>query len=226
LSYAYVLAELLDGSQWAVSGDATIDSVDVKTNPCASYGCEAPPETPTIPVMSVEAGTTQTVTEWGVAGSSDLSLILQSSTNESPWTLDCQATHYCASDYLMLSDSTCLGTCYAGSHSTDAGGNTNWIFTDPPPPPTPGPGCCAFSGNNDVSATCVDNIVTEGDPLLSLDMCQMLSQQYLSDDPVLYFNPDSNCSPDAGDLAGTCPPPSTATPTATPTQTPTDTPTP
>jgi hypothetical protein len=94
----------------------------------------------------------------------------------------------------------------------------------PTPTATPTPvvsGCCAFSGDNDYLATCVDPIVAHVP--IDLDTCESLSHQFLGDDPVLYFNPSSNCSPDSGDFSGSCPPLDTQTDTPTPSLTPTPT---
>src|SRR6185295_1741668 len=114
------------------------------------------------PTITFESGQTQHVLDWSVSGSADLPIVLQSSESGTPWTLECEAG-VCASDYLVLSDSICSGhaPCYAGSHSVDHGGTTNWVFGDPPTPtatptvtqtptatdtptntPTARPGCC------------------------------------------------------------------------------------
>lgn len=137
--YDQVSAQLHEGGKWAVNGSASIAVLHVDTEPCEeSPICEESGEERGAAVVEVQAGTTQEVETWDVAGSSSLSLVLRSSSSSNDWTLDCQAAGPCVSDYLVLSDSTCIGTCYAGSHSTDAGGNTNWFFTDPPTPtPTP-----------------------------------------------------------------------------------------
>src|SRR5262249_41835770 len=120
----------------------------------------------------------------------------------------------CASDYVDVTDSICTGTtpCYAGSNSTidQFSHDHGWAEGTPPPTPTPtprGPGCCAFRGINQYGATCVDNTLIGGDSgPVSLDFCHALAQQ-LSDDEVVYFNPDASCSPTAGDYTGTCPSP-------------------
>jgi hypothetical protein len=235
LSYSVVDPQIYPGGHWIVSGNATIQTLNITPYSCAT-GCgdegEGERGDPTITVAS---GSTLTVSEWRVAGTATIPLAIESSTAESPWTLDCAAATGCVSDYLILSDSTCVGTCYAGTHSIDGGGNTNWIFTDPPPTPTPtlapspspppsqtptrtptppSPGCCAFSGNNGYGATCVDSPLIQQS--VSLEVCEFGSHEFLDDDPVLYFNPNSNCSPNAGDPSGACPPPDTPAPTPTP----------
>ena len=54
-------------------------------------------------------------------------------TDTSAWTLK-STSAYIKGDYLSLRDSTATGgaTFYAGSHSTNTSGNTNWQFVDPP----------------------------------------------------------------------------------------------
>lgn len=79
------------------------------------------------------AGTTQTIQSLTATGTSGNLITLNSSSNGSAWTLR-SSSAYITGDYLSLRDSTATGgaTFYAGSHSTNTSGNTNWQFADPP----------------------------------------------------------------------------------------------
>ncbi len=49
---------------------------------------------------------------------------------------DIQSTEQISVDYMDITNSICalVTPCYAGTHSHDGGGNSNWVFTVPPPP--------------------------------------------------------------------------------------------
>ncbi len=73
------------------------------------------------------AGTTQTITTWGLAGTSGTLLSLSSS---GTWTIY-KASGTVVADYVSLTNSfadTSGGTTYSATNSTDNGGNTNWSF--------------------------------------------------------------------------------------------------
>lgn len=80
------------------------------------------------------AGTTTTVTNLNVAGtSSSNSVLMYSDVSGTPFTLS-KASGIVSVDYIKIADSTATGgaTWYAGANSADQGGNTGWIFTAPP----------------------------------------------------------------------------------------------
>lgn len=82
------------------------------------------------------AGTTITVTSITASGVAGNLTHLEGKT-AATWTIS-KASGIVSLDYMYIKDSTASGgaTFYAGSHSTDAGGNTGWIFTDAPIAPT------------------------------------------------------------------------------------------
>lgn len=72
------------------------------------------------------------------------------------------------------------------------------------------PGCCAFSGDNPLSATCVDDGVVPGEnSVTSLADCEAISAGFLEDDPVIHYNADAYCTP-GGDPTGSCAAPSSS----------------
>lgn len=76
------------------------------------------------------AGTTNTFTNFNVNGTPS-KLMTVGSITAANHTLHSTSTQVC--DYLSISRSTATGgPWYAGSHSTDGGNNSGWIFTDPP----------------------------------------------------------------------------------------------
>jgi len=75
--------------------------------------------------------TIRTPNGFNVQGTSG-KLMTVSSITGSAHTLTSSFQQSC--DYLNLVNSTAVGgPFYAGTHSTDGGGNSGWIFTDPPP---------------------------------------------------------------------------------------------
>lgn len=83
--------------------------------------------------LKFTAGTTTTILgEFNVRGSSG-KLITIDSITAAAHNLS-KSSGVVACDYLNLKNSHAAGgaTWYAGSHSVDLGGNTGWIFTDPP----------------------------------------------------------------------------------------------
>jgi hypothetical protein len=112
------------GGEWRVKGDFTAHAFCSTT-----VWCDLPDEVCNAPlqgaphsdaILTIEAGSTQTVENWRVYGDSVLPLIVRSSSPGNAWTLNCTADYACASDYIELSDSTCTGNtpCYAGSRET------------------------------------------------------------------------------------------------------------
>lgn len=87
--------------------------------------------------LQFTAGTTTTLRSaagWQVNGTSGKLMTVQSIT-AATHTISC-ASGIVQSDYLNLVNSIATGGAvfYAGSHSTDGGGNSGWIFSDPPQP--------------------------------------------------------------------------------------------
>lgn len=78
------------------------------------------------------AGTTQTIANWSVNGTSGNLVTIQSATAANH-TLS-KSSGIVSADYLSISRSTATGgaTWYAGANSTNGGNNTGWIFTGPP----------------------------------------------------------------------------------------------
>lgn len=90
--------------------------------------------------IKLTSGTTQTITT-----SLDLyGAYLISSSSGSAATLS-KTSGIISTDAVGITDSTATGgaTFYAGATSSDNGGNTGWIFTDPPPPSATGDGADA-----------------------------------------------------------------------------------
>jgi hypothetical protein len=80
------------------------------------------------------AGTTTTVTVWNVNGIGG-SLVTISSATAAVHTLSKSGGGVVSSDYLSISYSVASGagaSWYAGTHSTNGGNNTGWVFTAPP----------------------------------------------------------------------------------------------
>ena len=80
------------------------------------------------------SGSTTTVTNWYVSGTSGNLVTIRSSTNGSAHTLS-KSTGTVSSDYLSIRDSTATGGAvwYAGANSTNVSNNTGWIFSGPGP---------------------------------------------------------------------------------------------
>jgi hypothetical protein len=79
------------------------------------------------PAVFYFLGATTTITNWNIYGlASNLVTINGNKLSN--------ASGVVSSDYLYIQNSTATGgaTWYAGANSTDAGGNTGWIFTAPP----------------------------------------------------------------------------------------------
>lgn len=86
-----------------------------------------------IPVtFTFTAGTTQTVTDWLVNGTSGNLVTIQSATAASHTLSKPSGT--VSSNYLSISRSTATGgaTWYAGANSTNGGNNSGWIFSNAP----------------------------------------------------------------------------------------------
>jgi hypothetical protein len=79
------------------------------------------------------SGTTQTVTNFNVSGTSGNLVTIQASTAGTAATLS-KSSGTVSSDYLSIQDSTATGgaSWYAGANSTNVSGNTGWVFTAPP----------------------------------------------------------------------------------------------
>lgn len=79
------------------------------------------------------SGTTTTLTNWNVNGTSGNLVTINSSTAGSAHTLS-KASGTVSADYLSIQDSTATGgaSWYAGANSTNVSGNTGWTFTAPP----------------------------------------------------------------------------------------------
>jgi hypothetical protein len=80
-----------------------------------------------------EYNTTNTFLNWNVNGTVGNLVTLDSSNGSASFSLS-KASGVVSSDYLYIQNSTATGgaTWYAGANSTNAGGNTGWIFTAPP----------------------------------------------------------------------------------------------
>lgn len=80
------------------------------------------------------SGSTTTVTNWAVSGTSGNLVTIRSSTNGSAHTLS-KSTGTVTSDYLSIRDSTATGGAvwYAGANSVNVSNNTGWIFSGPGP---------------------------------------------------------------------------------------------
>lgn len=79
------------------------------------------------------AGATYNLTTFNATGSAGNIITLQSSTPTTAYNFS-KTSGTVSCDYLSITDSHAAGgaSYYAGTHSTDAGGNTGWIFTAPP----------------------------------------------------------------------------------------------
>lgn len=79
------------------------------------------------------AGTTQTITNWNVSGTSGNLVTILSSAAGSPATLS-KSSGAVSANYLSLKDSAATGGAawYAGANSVNVSGNSGWIFTGPP----------------------------------------------------------------------------------------------
>jgi hypothetical protein len=116
----------VDTFQLTTSNPATI-SGDLYTNYLYVYGAPK--------VITFASGTTVSVGGFYALGSAG-NVITMQGLSGAPWSIDVRAAYIAfTADYLTLRDSqaTTSGgisptTLLAGSHSTDAGGNTGWIF--------------------------------------------------------------------------------------------------
>lgn len=83
---------------------------------------------------SVNGGITYSFNNFLVSGSAGKLIHLTSQNYGAPAFVGTKVGTYVSCDYLSIDYSTVDASpkWYAGSHSTDGGGNTNWIFTDPP----------------------------------------------------------------------------------------------
>jgi hypothetical protein len=101
--------------------------------------------------ISFEAGSTQTVSNFTVSGSSGSLWTLNSTSPGTQFTLS-KASGTVSLDYLSIQDSNATGGAawYAGTNSTNVSNNTGWIFTAPPAPGgqtvTIGPGISLGAG--------------------------------------------------------------------------------
>ena len=88
--------------------------------------------------ISFVAGSTQTVSNFTVSGSSGSLWTLNSAITGTRWNLS-KASGTVSVDYLSIRDSNATGgaTWYAGANSTDGGNNSGWTFTAPPSPSGP-----------------------------------------------------------------------------------------
>lgn len=102
----------------SVAGSNTFNTISNTVQPCT---------------FSFTSGTTQTVTNFDVSGTSGNLVTIQSSTSGSAATLS-KASGTVSRDYLSIQDSTATGgaTWYAGANSTNVSGNTGWVFTSAP----------------------------------------------------------------------------------------------
>jgi hypothetical protein len=82
--------------------------------------------------ISFTVGTTQTVTNFNVSGTAGNLITLRQVGASGTWTLS-KPSGIIVRDYLAIQNSIAAGgaTWYAGTHSTDSGGNTGWIFSGP-----------------------------------------------------------------------------------------------
>lgn len=101
-----------------ISGSNTFNNITNSTQPAT---------------VTFTAGTTQTVSNFGLTGTSGNLITINSSSAGSAATLS-KASGTVSVDYLSIKDSTATGgaTWYAGANSTDVSGNTGWTFTAPP----------------------------------------------------------------------------------------------
>jgi len=79
------------------------------------------------------SGTTTTVTNFNVSGTSGSLVTLKASTAGTQFTIS-KSSGIVSSDYLSITDSAATGgaTWYAGANSTNVSNNSGWIFTAPP----------------------------------------------------------------------------------------------
>lgn len=79
------------------------------------------------------AGTTQTITNWGISGTAGNLVAINSSAAGTPASLS-KASGTVSADYLSIQDSAAAGgaSWYAGANSTNVSGNSGWIFSAPP----------------------------------------------------------------------------------------------
>jgi hypothetical protein len=88
-----------------------------------------------VKTIPFEAGSTQTVSNFTVSGSSGSLWTLRSTAIGTRWNLS-KASGTVSVDYLSIQDSNATGGAnwYAGTHSTNVSNNLGWTFTAPPVP--------------------------------------------------------------------------------------------
>jgi YVTN family beta-propeller protein len=119
----------------------------------------------TTQAIKFATGTTNTFSNFTVTGAPSHIVTLSSTT---------AGTHHLAKigggvisgDYLSIQNSLAApaSTWYAGTHSTDASGNSGWIFTAPPAPPSPAPGTPDMTAATDSGTSNTDNITSDTTP--------------------------------------------------------------
>jgi hypothetical protein len=129
-----------DGSTTTFSGGGlTYYNLEIPTNVLDTYYVNGNNTFNTFNVqtaaqtVSFAAGSTQTISNFAVTGSSGNVITLNSQTSGSQFTLSAPSG-IMSSDYLSIKDSNAagLGSWYAGTHSTNVSNNTGWIFSAPP----------------------------------------------------------------------------------------------
>jgi len=113
----------------------------------------------------------------------------------------------------------------SGTNTTFSGNDLNALCEPATPTPTvtPAPGCCSFPGENGMGATCVDNTVETGITISSMEDCETIGTEILSEAPSAFSATGSCDVPISGSCVSDGP---TNTPAATSTRTPTKTPLP
>jgi len=90
--------------------------------------------TKTVAHTIVFPNVTTTVTAWTISGTSGNVVTLQRTGASGTWTIAKTGGGVIGADFLSISNSTATptNTWYAGTNSTNGGGNTDWLFTAPP----------------------------------------------------------------------------------------------
>jgi hypothetical protein len=103
-----------------ISGSNTFNNITNTTQPAT---------------VTFTAGTTQTVSSFGLTGTAGNLITINSSSAGSQATLS-KSSGTISVDYLSIQDSNATGGAawYAGTNSTNVSNNTGWIFTAPPGP--------------------------------------------------------------------------------------------
>jgi hypothetical protein len=99
--------------------------------------------TKTVAHTIVFPNSTTTVGAWTISGNSGNVVTLQRTGASGTWTIAKTGGGVVSANFLNISNSTATpaATWYAGTNSTDGGGNTDWTFTAPP-----GPGVALATG--------------------------------------------------------------------------------